>query len=309
MKKSFASQAKASVPDRERVSNRMKEAGTAGDAPAMIKNAMSIDLEDWFCVDNLSQVIRKEDWDSCELRVGESTGRILNLLDKHQTRATFFVLGWVAEKLPELIREIEAKGHEIAVHGYNHLLLTEITPQEFDEDLARALETLRSCGIKQTPIGFRAPSFTVVEKTKAWALPTLEKYNFKYDSSVFPIGFHPDYGVADAPLVPYKITAGLHEFPMSCLEFFGKRFPFSGGGYFRLFPYSYTKFCMKKYNAMGRAAIFYLHPWELDPGQPKVKLPRSKQIRHYRNLDQTEKRLDALLRDFQFTTVREVLGL
>lgn len=275
----------------------------------IVKNAMSIDLEDWFCVHNLSGVIKREDWDKCELRVHESSRRILSLLEKHQTRATFFVLGWVAERLPDLILEIEEKGHEIAVHGYNHLLLTEITPGEFEEDLVNALATLKRCGVKQTPLGFRAPSFTVVEGTREWALGTLEKHGFKYDSSVFPIGFHPDYGVADAPLAPYKITGKLYEFPMSCLEVLGKRLPFSGGGYFRLLPYSYTKLCMKRCNAQGRSAIFYLHPWELDPGQPRLKLPLSKAFRHYRNLDQTEKRLDALLGDFQFTTVREVLGL
>lgn len=274
-----------------------------------MKNAISIDLEDWFCVHNLSQVIKKADWDKCELRVYESTKRVLNLLDKHKTHATFFVLGWIAKRLPELIREVEDKGHEIAVHGYSHLLLTEITPSEFDDDLALALETIKACGIKQPLLGFRAPSFTIVEKTKEWALPTLEKYDFRYDSSVFPVGFHPDYGLADAPLVPYKITENLYEFPMSCLEVFGKRLPFCGGGYFRLFPYSYTKFCMKRCNAQGRSAVFYLHPWELDPGQPKINLPKSKAIRHYRNLDQTEKRLDALLGDFPFTTIKEVLGL
>ncbi len=234
---------------------------------------------------------------------------MLDLFDKHNTKATFFVLGWIAERLPELIREIEGKGHEIAVHGYNHLLLTEITCEQFDEDLARALEAINRCKIKQVPMGFRAPSFTVVEKTRDWALRTLEKYDFKYDSSVFPVGFHPDYGVANAPLDPYKITDALYEFPMSCLEMFGKRLPFSGGGYFRLFPYSYTKLCMRRCNALGRSAVFYLHPWELDPGQPKVKLPGSKAIRHYYNLDQTEKRLDRLLGDFHFTTVKEVLGL
>jgi polysaccharide deacetylase family protein (PEP-CTERM system associated) len=150
----------------------------------------------------------------------------------------------------------------------------------------------------------------VVEKTKPWALPILEKYQFKYDSSVFPIGFHPDYGVADAPLAPYKITDGLYEFPMSCLEMFGRRFPFGGGGYFRLFPYAYTKFCLKKVNDGGRTTVFYLHPWELDPGQPRVKdLSMTQKIRHYRNLDQTEKRFAKLLKDFEFTTMREVLGL
>jgi polysaccharide deacetylase family protein (PEP-CTERM system associated) len=234
----------------------------------------------------------------------------LALFERHKTRATFFVLGWVAERLPELIRTVEAQGHEIAVHGYNHLLLTEITPQEFEEDLAKALQAIENCGVKSRPIGFRAPSFTVVEKTKPWALPILEKYNFKYDSSVFPIGFHPDYGVPNSPLVPYKITDGLYEFPMSCLEMFGRRFPFGGGGYFRLFPYAYTKYCLKKVNDGGRTTVFYLHPWELDPGQPRIKeLSLSQKIRHYRNLDQTEKRFAKLLNDFEFTTIREVLGL
>lgn len=275
-----------------------------------MQNAISIDLEDWFCVHNLSGVIRKEDWDSCELRVLESTNRLLALFDRHQTRATFFVLGWVAKRLPELVRELEDRGHEIAVHGYDHLLLTEISPLEFEKDLAKALEAIERCGVATRPVGFRAPSFTMVKSTKDWALPILEKYGFKYDSSVFPVGFHPDYGMVESPLSPYKITENLHEFPMSCLEVFGKRFPFSGGGYFRLFPYAYTKYCMQKVNAQGRPAVFYLHPWELDPGQPRVKnLSLSQKLRHYRNIDQTELRLDKLLGDFEFTTIREVLKL
>ena len=275
-----------------------------------MKNAISIDLEDWFCVHNLSNAIRREDWDKCELRVRESTRRLIELFDRYKTRSTFFVLGWVAERIPELIKELDDRGHEIAVHGYNHLLLTEISPEQFDEDLARGLEAIEKAGVKTRPLGFRAPSFTMVKATKEWALPILEKHQFKYDSSVFPIGFHPDYGMVDAPLSPYKITPTLHEFPMSCLEMFGRRFPFSGGGYFRLFPYAYTKFCMQKVNAQGRPAVFYLHPWELDPGQPKVKnLSVSQRFRHYRNIDQTEKRLERLLNDFEFTTIREVLGL
>ena len=275
-----------------------------------MKNAISIDLEDWFCVNNLSGVIRRQDWDSCELRVQDSTRRLISLFDRHNTKATFFVLGWVAERIPALIKELEDRGHEIGVHGYNHLLLTQISAQEFDDDLARGLEAINQCGVKTRPLGFRAPSFTMVKATKEWALPILEKHQFKYDSSVFPIGFHPDYGMVEAPLTPYKITPGLHEFPMSCLEMFGKRFPFSGGGYFRLFPYAYTKYCMKKVNAQGRPAVFYLHPWELDPGQPRIKnLSVSQRFRHYRNIDQTERRLEKLLKDFEFTTIREVLGL
>ena len=275
-----------------------------------MKNAISIDLEDWFCVHNLSKAIPREQWDRCELRVRETTGRLISLFERHKTKATFFVLGWIAERIPEVVKELEDRGHEIALHGYNHLLLTEISPDEFDADLARGLEAIERCGVQTRPVGFRAPSFTIVKRTKDWALPILEKYRFKYDSSVFPIGFHPDYGMVDAPLTPYKITENLHEFPMSCLEVMGKRFPFSGGGYFRMFPYAYTKYCMRKVNAQGRPAVFYLHPWELDPDQPRVKnLSISQRLRHYRNLDQTEKRLESLLTDFQFTTVREVLGI
>jgi polysaccharide deacetylase family protein (PEP-CTERM system associated) len=274
-----------------------------------MKNAFSVDLEDWFCVHNLSQVIKLKDWDNCELRVYESTRRILALLEKHQTRATFFVLGWIAKRLPELVRDIEARGHEIAVHGYDHLLLTEITPLEFENDLVRALRALEDCGVRQPIRGFRAPSFTIVEKTKQWAFRILEEHNFQYDSSVFPVGFHPDYGMPATPLAPYKITERLAEFPLSCLEMFGKRLPFSGGGYFRLFPYAYTKYCLQKCNAEGRPAVFYLHPWEVDSQQPKMRLPFIKRFRHYHNLEKTEKRLDALLSDFQFTTIREVLGL
>ncbi len=275
-----------------------------------MKNAISVDLEDWFCVHNLSGVIQRDAWDECELRVHQSTRRILELFEKQGVKGTFFVLGWVAERIPELIREVEDRGHEIAVHGYNHLLLTEITPDEFERDLARALEVIEQCGVKSRPVGFRAPSFTLVKKTKDWALPILEKYGFKYDSSVFPIGFHPDYGMVEAPLSPYKITERLYEFPMSCLEVFGRRFPFSGGGYFRLLPYAYTKYCMEKFNGQGRPAVFYLHPWEVDPGQPRVgNLSISKRWRHYSNLNQTEIRLRRLLADFEFTTIREVLGL
>ena len=274
-----------------------------------LKNALSIDLEDWFCVHNLIEAIKPTDWDKCELRVYESTKRILRLLEKHDTRATFFVLGWVAERLPELIRELEDGGHEIGVHGYGHLLLTEISPAQFEADIERALSSIADTGVKQKPIGFRAPSFTVVHETKIWALPILERFNFRYDSSVFPVGFHPDYGMVDAPTDPYKITDELTEFPLSCLEKFGKRFPFCGGGYFRLLPYTYTRYCMKKWNEQGRAAMFYLHPWELDPEQPRIKLPLTKRIRHYYNLDKTERRLDQLLGDFQFMPVREVLGL
>lgn len=273
-----------------------------------MKNAMSIDLEDWFCVYNLNQVIRREDWDKCELRVVRNTTRILDLFQKYNVRATFFVLGWIADNAPELVRQIEQRGHEIAVHGYNHLLITNAKPEEFERDLVEAIESLRRCGITGPLLGFRAPSFTVVEKTM-WALPILAKHGIRYDSSVFPVGFHPDYGVPKASLSPFRISDDIVEFPLTCVEYFGKRFPCSGGAYFRLLPYLYTKTCIRKCNNEGRSAVFYLHPWEIDPDQPRMDIPLTKRIRHYYGLNKTERKLERLLQDFQFTTIREVLSL
>jgi polysaccharide deacetylase family protein (PEP-CTERM system associated) len=230
------------------------------------------------------------------------------MLDRHNVNATFFVLGWVAERVPELIREIEDRGHEIASHGYGHHLLTHLTPEEFEVDLRRSIKVLKDIGVNYQPIGFRAPSFTVVEKTM-WALSILSKHGILYDSSVFPIGFHPDYGVPSSPLAPYQISRELTEFPLSCAEYMGKRIPCSGGGYFRLLPYTLTRLLIRKVNSDGRPAVFYLHPWELDPGQPRIPLPFTKRLRHYNGLQKTEEKLERLLNDFQFTTIREVLGV
>jgi polysaccharide deacetylase family protein (PEP-CTERM system associated) len=274
------------------------------------KNAMSIDLEDWFCVYNLSRVIRRDDWNKCELRVVKSTQRILQLLSIHNTQATFFVLGWIAERVPNLIREIEQHGHEIATHGYSHYLLSEMTPESFEEDLQKALKVTRAC-MSQEILGFRAPSFTISEKT-SWALDILIRNGIRYDSSIFPIGFHPDYGTRDGRLSTHTLNGLLIEVPPSCAEVFGCRIPCAGGGYFRLFPYPLTKFLLKRCNSDGRPAIFYLHPWELDPDQPRVRLPwRSwpRELRHYYNLNKTATRLERLLTDFKFTSIREVLGL
>jgi polysaccharide deacetylase family protein (PEP-CTERM system associated) len=233
---------------------------------------------------------------------------LLALLERYDVRATFFVLGWIADRLPGLVRDIERAGHEIASHGYDHQLLTDLSADEFDRDLGRALVSLRSCGITQEVIGYRAPSFTIVERTK-WALPILERHNLRYDSSIVPIGFHPDYGIPNGPLLPFKITEGLYEFPLSCVEVFGTRLPCCGGAYFRLLPYAYTRTAIRRCNAEGRQVVFYVHPWEIDPGQPRMKLPLSKRIRHYYGLARTERKLERLLQDFRFTTIREVLGL
>ena len=270
-------------------------------------NAFSIDLEDWFCVHNFSKVIKKEDWKKYELRVENNTRCILDLLTKHNTEATFFVLGWIAERVPELIREIEERGHEIASHGYSHTLLTEMTPAAFEQDLRKAIEVTKKC-INSEIVGFRAPSFSITKKTM-WAIDILKKYGFRYDSSIFPISLHPDYGVRNSSLSIHYINSSMVEFPLSCVEIMGLRIPCSGGGYFRVFPYSMTKRLLKSCNEQNRPAIFYLHSWEIDPDQPKVKLNWLRKFRHYYNLDKTAAKLDRLLSDFEFTSVRKVLNL
>ncbi len=271
-------------------------------------NAMSVDLEDWFCAYNMSGVVPPEAWEKSELRVVDNTRRLLSLFDRKGVTATFFVLGWIAGKVPDLIREIDARGHEIAAHGFGHLLITRVAREEFVKDLEKSLDAIEKCGIRQRVVGYRAPSFTIVERTR-WALDDLAARGLKYDSSVFPVGFHPDYGLPNSPLAPYSITPQMQEFPLSCVRVLGRTFPCSGGGYFRLMPYAYTKACMRRVNREGRPVIFYIHPWEIDPGQPRMPIPWLKRVRHYYGLAANERKLEQLLSDFAFTSIRRVLGL
>jgi len=268
---------------------------------------MSIDTEDWFCVYNLSGHIAFADWHCCEQRVERNTARLLEMFRASRIEATFFILGWVAERYPDLVREIERQGHEVATHGYSHRLITHMTPEEFRADLLKSLEVLTPL-IRRPVLGFRAPSFSLTNRT-LWAARIIREAGLRYDSSVYPLAYHPDYGIPDAPLHAYELEEGLTELPMSCAQVFQWRIPCSGGGYFRQFPYAVTKALMRRCNRQGRPVVFYLHPWEIDPGQPRVELPLSKKIRHYRNLDQTEPRLERLLSDFEFTSVRNLLKL
>lgn len=271
-------------------------------------NVMSIDVEDWFSVENMRGFIAREDWDKLESRVERNIARLLDLFAARQIEATFFVLGWIAERHPDMVREIARRGHEVATHGYSHNMLTRMTPEEFDADLARSLEMLARAGVSRV-LGFRAPTFSVTRKT-LWAVDVLKSRGLAYDSSVFPIGIHPDYGIADAPLTPHQYPNGIWELPMSCAEIFGKRIPCSGGGYFRLFPYPVMRALLRRTNTQGRSVVFYLHPWEIDPEQPRVDaLPRMKRFRHYNNLERTYARLERLLRDFRFTSARRLLRL
>ena len=264
-------------------------------------NVFSIDLEDWFCVQNLSGIIPRDQWDECESRVENNTLRLLNLLDRHKTLATFFVLGWVAERRPDLIREVFRRGHEIATHGYSHTVLTSMTPEQFRDDLDRSLEVLAKC-VSAPVLGYRAPSFSVTGKTW-WALDILRSRGLRYDSSVFPVGFHPDYGVPESPLEAHSVLDGFMELPMSCARLAGRNVPCCGGGYFRLFPYPVTRQLMRQCNSQGRPVIFYIHPWEVDAEQPRIAaMPRLKRFRHYTNLDRTMERLERLFEDFRFTS-------
>jgi polysaccharide deacetylase family protein (PEP-CTERM system associated) len=272
-----------------------------------MKNVMSVDVEDWFCVYNLSRVIPYSDWHKYESRVERNTLQLLNLFQKHGVEATFFVLGWVADRFPDLVKEIAGAGHEIASHGYSHRLLSLMTPQEFRVDLGRSLEVLNAL-TDQDVQGFRAPSFSLTRKTW-WAVEILKESGIRYDSSVFPVAFHPQYGIADADLRPHQLAEGLTELPMGVAEVFGRRVPCSGGGYFRLYPYTITRRLMRRCNEEGRPVIFYLHPWEIDPEQPRVPgMSWSQRYRHYNNLDQTEHRLERLLRDFSFTSARKLIS-
>lgn len=272
-----------------------------------MKNAISIDVEDWFCANNISEIINIKKWEQCESRISQNTLKILSVLDKKDVKATFFILGWIAERFPEIVEKINNEGHEIATHGYSHSLLTKITPQEFEKDLRKSIEIIGR-HTDQDIIGFRAPSFSITRDTY-WAFDILQKYKIKYDSSIFPVKFHPDYGVPDVPEGPYKVNNGLWEFPLSCFSIFGENVPCSGGGYFRVFPYFFTRYGIRKCNNHGRPVVFYLHPWEVDPDLPRIDLPFIKKFRHYYNLDKTERRLKRLLGDFEFTTIKEVLKL
>jgi len=271
------------------------------------QNALSIDVEDWFCANNITSVIPRERWGECASRVVESTRLVLKIIKESNTQATFFVLGWVAERYPHLVREIAAAGHEVASHGFSHQLLYRMSPQEFDDDLGRSLEILRNLAPGPV-IGYRAPSFSIVERT-LWALPILEKHGILYDSSVFPVAHHPDYGIAGAPRTPHKISSNLWEFPPAVWPVLGMNLPVAGGGYFRLLPYKVTEFALRRLAAARTAFMFYLHPWEFDPGQPRVPLAWSKRVRHYSNLAKTEGKFRRLLSSFRFTTVREALGI
>jgi polysaccharide deacetylase family protein (PEP-CTERM system associated) len=274
-------------------------------------NALSIDVEDYFQVHALETVVQRADWENYAARVERNTRLVLRLLGEEETRATFFVLGWVADHYPHLVREIAKEGHEVATHGYWHELIYRQTPQEFEEDLQRSLQALRrAVGVEDAIeiLGYRAPSFSITRES-TWAIDILREKGLRYDSSIFPLLAHDRYGMPNASRFLHQVRNGLWEVPVSTVRLLGRNWPVAGGGYFRLFPLWLTQWAIRRINGEGQPAVTYLHPWEFDPDQPPIHGAGSlSRFRHYVNLDQTEPRLRRLLREFDFGPISEVFG-
>jgi len=278
-----------------------------GAAPAVtgagattIVNAMTIDVEDYFQVSAFTPHVDRAAWDTTESRVERNVHRILGLLADAGASATFFTLGWIAERYPRLVQRIAGAGHEVASHGFAHFRASEQTPAEFLADirLAKAvLEDVAGCEVR----GYRAPSFSIGDKN-AWAHDAIAEAGYRYSSSIYPIR-HDHYGVPDAPRFAYEVRPGLLEVPVATVRLLGTNFPAGGGGYFRLLPYRMSRWSLRTINARDRQpAMFYFHPWELDPEQPRVPGAGAKtRFRHYVNLERTAPRLARLFRDFRWS--------
>jgi len=264
------------------------------------QNALTVDVEDYFQVEAFAGVINRGDWEALPRRVVRNTDRLLDILADSGASGTFFTLGWVAERHPELVRRIVAEGHELASHGSDHYRLDQQSPAEFRDDIRRSKALLEDIG-GAAVTGYRAPTFSVGVKSR-WAHEILAEEGFRYSSSVYPIA-HDLYGVPKAPRHPFCPLPGFIEIPLTTVRLFGRNFPTAGGGYFRLLPYAVTRTALRKAGSELRTScVFYLHPWEIDPDQPRqVQAPFRSRLRHYVNLGRTEYRLRRLLRDFQWT--------
>ncbi|MDR3629527.1 MAG: DUF3473 domain-containing protein [Desulfocapsaceae bacterium] len=275
-------------------------------------NALTIDVEDYFQVNAFARSIRYEDWDNYPLRVEANTSRILDLLDEFDFKATFYILGWIAERVPGLVREISRRGHEIACHGYAHQLIFAIGPDAFREDVRRAKRILEDlCG--EQVCSYRAPSYSIT-KNSLWALDILIEEGFVRDSSIFPV-YHDTYGMPDAPRFPYVIqrqAGSITEFPLTTYRLHaGKseyRLPIAGGGYLRLLPAQILIWGIERINRQeNQPAVLYFHPWEIDPDQPRIKAGLKSTFRHYLNLRKTESKLRKIFAAGRFSTMKAVL--
>lgn len=273
-------------------------------APSL-SNALTIDVEDYFQVSAFAPYIRRDEWEARECRVERNVQHILGLLAHRQIKATFFTLGWVAERYPQLVRDIVSGGHELASHGYGHERASDLSQNAFKEDVTRAKKLLEDLAGKPV-LGYRAPSFSI-GTGNLWAFDVLAQAGHLYSSSVYPIK-HDHYGMPDSPRFAYRVASGLLEIPITTLRVGSRNLPSSGGGYFRLLPYALSRWMLRKVNEQDReSAIFYFHPWEIDPGQPRVAgIDLRTRFRHYVNIGRTEQRLIKLMADFRWGRMDQI---
>ena len=273
-------------------------------APA-ITNALTIDVEDYFQVSAFAPYIRRDEWDARECRIERNIDRVLALLDARGVKATFFTLGWIAQRYPQVVRRIVEGGHELASHGHGHRRASELSPAEFADDIGRAKRILEDIAGFEVR-GYRAPSFSI-GSGNLWAFDALAEAGYRYSSSIYPIR-HDHYGMPDSPRFAYRLASGLLEVPVTTIRVRNRNLPSSGGGYFRLLPYALTRWMLRKVNAEdGEPAVFYFHPWEIDPDQPRVRgIDAKTRFRHYVNIHRTEGRLAQLLADFRWGRMDEI---
>ena len=268
-------------------------------------NALTIDVEDYFQVSAFAPFIARSEWPQRECRVEGNVERILAMLGKHETKATFFTLGWIAERYPQLVRDIVAQGHELASHGYGHQRASDLSEADFFDDIDSAKKLLEDIGGVAVR-GYRAPSFSI-GRTNLWAFDSLARAGYRYSSSIYPIR-HDHYGMPDAPRFAHEARAGVLEIPVTTLRMGGRNFPSSGGGYFRLLPYALSRWMLRQVNARdGQPAIFYFHPWEIDADQPRVAgIDAKTRFRHYVNIERMPARLNQLLGDFSWGRMDDI---
>ena len=264
-----------------------------------ITNALTVDVEDYFQVSALAPYIRRDEWNTRECRVERNVECILAMLAERQVQATFFTLGWVAERYPQLVRRIVEGGHELASHGYGHERASDLSEAAFREDITRSKKLLEDLS-GQPVLGYRAPSFSI-GTGNLWAFDQLARAGYRYSSSIYPIK-HDHYGMPDSPRFAYRVGAGLLEVPITTVRMGQRNLPSTGGGWFRLMPYALSRWMLQRVNRQDReAAIFYFHPWEVDPGQPRIPgIDAKTRFRHYVNLERNEAKLRQLLQDFRW---------
>lgn len=272
-----------------------------------IINAFTVDFEDWY---QGLEIFKVDTWHNFESRIERNCNKMLEILEKHNVKATFFVLGYLAENNPGLIKMIADAGHEIGSHGFSHTQVFKLTPEEYDIELSRTNSAVMNI-IGKNPIGFRAPIFSIIEKS-FWAFDILLKNRFKYDSSIYPT-FNYRYGVVKAERFFHEMMTPrgekICEIPVATAKFLNLNLPVGGGAYFRVWPYKVTRWAFRQINREGKPGVFYVHPWEVDPAQPRIKLPKRLSLTHYHRLDSTENKLHRLLSDFQFSSMSNVFKM